>query len=155
MYPVIEYKKEDYLLTTDKSKIDLPAVHYYLSKESYWAQNIPLDILKTSIDNSITFSILKENDQAGFARVVTDFSVFAYIADVYIAVQYRGKGLSKWLMKSIIETPELQIIRRWMLMTHDAHGLYKKYGFKNLEHPERAMEITKPAIYNTPPKPVQ
>ena len=142
-----EFFKEEYLITTDKLKIDMSSVHAFISNESYWAKNIPLDVLSNSIKNSLTFSMLHNSNQIGFARVITDFSTFAYLADVYIIQEYRKRGLSKWLLKTIVEFPELQGLRRWMLMTLDAQELYKKYGFKNLKYPERAMEIANPDVY--------
>jgi len=139
--------KKDFFISTDKTKIDIDAVHNYLCKESYWAKNIPLNILKTSIDNSFCFGVYKKGTankkvQVGFARVVTDKATFGYLADVFIATPYRGIGLSKWLMEEILNHPELQGFRSWMLGTKDAHGLYEKFGFELLENNERIMRLS-------------
>jgi GNAT superfamily N-acetyltransferase len=138
-----------FFISTDKSKIDIDVVFNYLSKESYWAKNIPLEVVKTSIENSFCFSLYKINEQTkanekqiGFARVVTDCATFGYLADVFVLEDYRGKGLSKWLMQVILAHPQLQNFRRWMLATLDAHGLYAQFGFKPIENPERYMRLT-------------
>jgi GNAT superfamily N-acetyltransferase len=137
-----EIKKGDYLISDDKLKLDVSLVHNYLSKESYWAQNIPKNVVKKSIENSISFGVYHGKDQVGFARVITDRATFAYLADVFIIEKFRGLGLSKWLIESIHQHPDLQGLRRWMLATRDAFGLYEKYGWKLLAAPERFMEIS-------------
>ena len=139
--------KKNFIISTDKSKIDIATVHTYLSKESYWAKNISLDILTKSIDGAFCFGVYKKETagaftQVGFARVISDKATFGYLADVFIMKQYRGIGLSKWLMFEIMNHPELQGFRGWMLGTKDAHGLYEKFGFKLLQNSERIMRLS-------------
>lgn len=129
----------DYIITTDKSKINIDVVHNYLCNESYWAKNIPLAIVKTGIENSVCFSIFYKEVQIGFARVITDNATFGYVADVIILEPHRGKGLSKWLMQTILDNEELLGFRSWMLATKDAHGLYEKFGFKLTNDTTRIM----------------
>ena len=138
---------DEYFISTDKTKLQLPLIHKYLSEESYWAKGIPLSTVKRAIENSMCFGIYKENEQVGFARVTTDKATFAYLADVFILPAHRGKGLSKMLMEYIITYPELQGLRRWLLGTADAHGLYVKYGFTPLAKPERMMEKHNADVY--------
>ncbi|MFT3681876.1 MAG: GNAT family N-acetyltransferase [Ferruginibacter sp.] len=133
--------KDGFSISDDKLLLDIHVIHHYLSKESYWSKNIPLQVVQKSIDGSVCFGIYEGNKQIGFARVITDKASFGYLADVFILNAYRGKGLSKWLMKCILEHPELQNFRRWMLATKDAHGLYSQFGFKPLEQPERIMGL--------------
>lgn len=130
-----------YLFSADKSKLQLDVIYNYLSKESYWAQNIPIEIVKKSAEGSLCFAIYFNGSQIGYARMVTDTATFAYLADVFILELHRGKGLSKQLMKFIMEHPNLQGLRRMMLATKDAQGLYKQFGFNQLAMPERIMEI--------------
>jgi GNAT superfamily N-acetyltransferase len=116
---------------------------YDFLSQSYWAAGRPFTIVKKAIENSLCFGIYCNKKQIGFARVVTDYSTFAYLADVFILEEYRGKGYSKKLLKTIVEYPELQSIKRWILATNDAHNLYAKFGFKSLKNPEKFMEIVK------------
>ncbi|HEY0055357.1 MAG TPA: GNAT family N-acetyltransferase [Pedobacter sp.] len=134
-------------ISTDKSKLDVGVIHNYLHNESYWAKNIPLEILERSIENSLCFGVYDDFKQVGFARVMSDCATFAYLADVFILPEYRGKGLSKKLMEYIKSYPSLQGLRRWMLATADAHELYRKYGFTDVAKPDRLMELTRPNIY--------
>jgi GNAT superfamily N-acetyltransferase len=139
--------KKDFIISTDKSKLDIATVHNYLSKESYWAKNISLEIITKAIDGAFCFGVYKKETagaftQAGFARVITDKATFGYLADVFIFEKYRGIGLSKWLMYEIMNHPELQGFRGWMLGTKDAHGLYEKFGFKLLQNSERIMRLS-------------
>jgi GNAT superfamily N-acetyltransferase len=128
----------DYSITTDKSLIDFKSVYQYLSN-SYWSQNIPENLVRLSIENSMCFSVFYKTQQIGFARVITDKATFGYLADVFILEQHRGKGLSKWLLQTIFDNPELQGFRSWMLGTKDAHGLYEKFGFKLTNDTTRIM----------------
>jgi GNAT superfamily N-acetyltransferase len=130
-----------YLFSTDKNKLQLKVIHDYLSKESYWAQNMPLELIKESIAGSICFAIYFNNKQIAYARVITDNATFAYLADVFVLEEHRGKGLSKELMRFILDHPSLKKLRRFMLATRDAHGLYKQFGFNALAKPETIMEI--------------
>jgi len=138
-----EVQQKDFIISTDKSKLDINSIHNYLCKESYWAKNIPVETVQKSIEGSYCFGLYgTENSiakQVGFARVITDCATFAYLADVFVLDTYRGKGLSKWLMKTIMDCPDLQGLRRWLLATRDGHGLYLQYGFKALDKPETIM----------------
>ena len=142
----MEWTKNDFIITTDKSKIDATYVHHFLS-HSYWAKDIPMENVQKSIEGSLCFSVFHPNQQIGFARVITDEATFAYLADVFIDENFRGRGLSKWLMKIIISYPGLQGLRRFLLATRDAHGLYKQFGFAPLKNTDRWMEIHKPDVY--------
>jgi N-acetylglutamate synthase-like GNAT family acetyltransferase len=134
-------------ITTDKSKINIAYVHHFLSTESYWSKGIPRETVVKAIDNSLCFVVLKDEVQIGFARVITDYTTFAYLADVFIDARHRGLGYSKILVAEILRNPQLQGLRRWMLMTADAHSLYEQFGFSVLSKPERAMEISVPDVY--------
>lgn len=129
-----------YEVSADKSRLDVPLIHQYLSQESYWAQNIPLDVVQRSIDNSLCFGIYCHDQQVGFARVITDQATFAYLADVFVLPEHRGKGLSKQLMETISNLPTLQGLRRWLLATRDAHALYNQFGFTALDQPDQIMQ---------------
>ena len=144
----MEVWKDDFCITTDKQKIDMDYVHQFL-KTSYWAKNIPLAVVQQSVEGSLCFAVLHHQKQVGFARVITDAATFAYLADVFIDENYRGKGLSKWLMEVILEYPSLQGLRRFMLATRDAHTLYTQFGFQPITHPERWMQIHHPNVYKT------
>lgn len=134
-------------INTDPEKLDVRIVHDYLSNHSYWAAGIPLEIVERSIRNSLCFGLYHEERQIGFARVITDYATFAYLADVFVLEPYRGRGLSKRLMKSILAHPDLQGLRRWMLATADAHGLYGQFAFTLIAIPERWMEKHNPEVY--------
>lgn len=128
-------------ISTDKKQLDVTYIHSYLSNDSYWAKNIPLEVVLRSIEGSTCFGVYEGNKQIGFARVITDHATFAYLADVFVDPAYRGKGISKQLMRYIMDYAPLQGLRRMMLATLDAHGLYAQFGFKPLEQPERMMGI--------------
>lgn len=131
--------KDDFIISTDKAKLDVELIHHYLCHESYWAKNIPMPVVEKCIEGSFCFGMYHNSRQVGFARVITDHASFAYLADVFIMEDYRGRGLSKWLMGTIMEHPELQGLRRWLLATRDAHGLYAQFGFTPLDKPDRIM----------------
>ncbi|WP_317898699.1 GNAT family N-acetyltransferase [Aurantibacillus circumpalustris] len=131
----------DYLFSNDKLKLQVDVVHDYLSKESYWARNIPLELVEKSIEGSVCFGVYYNVKQIGFARVITDTASFGYLADVFIVKEFRGKGLSKELMAFIMNYDPLKKLRRFMLATKDAHELYTQFGFKALAEPARFMEI--------------
>ena len=139
-----------YEITSDLARIDSRAVHAWLSKESYWARNIPYEVIQRSIEHSMCFAILHETTLAGFARIISDRATYAYLGDVFVLPAHRGKGLSKWLMQHIKSHPELQGLRRWALAAADAHLLYAKFGFTPLKAPERWMEQHFPSIYAAP-----
>lgn len=134
-------------ISTDKSRLQLDVIHNYLAKHSYWAKNISIERLQRAIDHSICFGVYDGDQQVGFARVVTDYAVIAYLGDVFIDEGYRGKGLSKQLMDYIVNVPELNGLRRFVLATKDAHGLYSQFGFTPMEFPERWMERVNHTIY--------
>ena len=142
----MEWTKEDFIITTDKDKIDVNYVHWFLTR-SYWAQGIPLETVERSIEGSFCFSVIYLNHQVGFARVITDKATFGYLADVFIDENFRGRGLSKWLVEVIIKHPDLQGLRRLMLATTDAHGLYSQFVFKQLTNTDRWMHIHNPDVY--------
>jgi GNAT superfamily N-acetyltransferase len=144
---IMRTKKGEYEIDTDKRRLDIAGIHKFLSTESYWAKNRTLEQTLTAIENSLCYGIYKGRSQVGFARVVTDRATFAYIGDVYVLQEHRGQALSKWLMQTIIDQPDMQGLRRWLLATKDAHGLYENYGFSTLVHPERWMERTSPDAY--------
>ena len=133
--------ENEFIIITDKSRLDVDMIHRFLATESYWAQNRTIEQTRTAISNSICFAVFKEQRQVGFARVITDKATFAYIGDVFILDGFRGRGLGKRLMNAMLEHPELQGLRRWLLATRDAHGLYEQYGFSSLKFPERWMEL--------------
>ncbi len=137
------YLKKGFIISTDKTLLDVDAIYNYLAKESYWAKGIDKEKVIRSIDNSTCFGVYKDGHQVGFARVVTDKATFAYLADVFITDGFRGLGLSKWLVQTILAHPDLQGLRRWLLATADAHGLYNQFGFIPLTSPERWMGIYK------------
>ncbi len=138
---MIEYEKGHFVISTDKDRLDLPAIHNFLSTQAYWALNRPIEMVKTSIENSICFGVYEDSKQIGFARVVTDYATFAWLCDVFILPEYRSLGLGKWLVECIVTHPQLASLRRIVLATRDAHELYRKYGsFTTLRTPERWME---------------
>jgi N-acetylglutamate synthase-like GNAT family acetyltransferase len=135
--------QNDFIISTQKSKLNISVIHKYLSTQSYWAKNISVAIVQNAIDGSLCFGVYtKENIQVGFARVITDYATFAYLADVFITENNRGIGLSKWLMYEIMNHPQLQGLRRWMLATKDAHGLYQQFGFIKIETSTRLMGLS-------------
>lgn len=138
---------EPYLITTDKTLLKPDQVHAWLSQESYWAKHIPYDVFRRSMEHSWCIGILKEEEQVGFARLITDYATFAYLADVYVTAAHRGMGLSKKMMQVIMDQPWVNNLRRIMLATLDAHELYRQYGFDSSRFPQRLMEITRPLIY--------
>jgi GNAT superfamily N-acetyltransferase len=138
--------KHAFYISTDKTKLDVGLIHHYLSVESYWAKGRSIEVVRRSIENSICFGVYKGNDLVGFARVVSDHSVFAWILDVFVLEDYRKHGLSKLLMEAIMDHPHLQNLQRWGLTTEDAHGLYERYGFIRIERPELFMQmVSKPS----------
>ncbi len=141
--------KEGFYISTDKRELDIDAIHEFLSTKAYWCLNIPKEKVQTSIDNSLCFGVYQEKKQIGFARVITDFSTIAYLGDVYIVEEKRGHGISKWLIETIMNYPELQGLRRWILLTGDAHELYRKYGWTDIADPAKWMELHNKNVYST------
>ena len=142
-----EEKKDGFIISTDKSRLDMNVIFDYLSNRSYWAKGIRMDMVKRAAENSICFGVYENDKQIGYARVVTDKATIGYIGDVFILKTHRGRGLSKWLMECILKHPELQGFRRWILLTKDAHGLYKQFGFNEPEEPATYMELRKKDVY--------
>lgn len=142
-----EIHKNEYTISTDKKKLDIDSIHKFLANETDWANGIPINTLKTSIENSLNFGLYYKNKQIGFARIISDYSTIAYLGDVYILKKHRGNGLSKWLINEIMEHPNLQGLRRWILLTDTAEWLYRKFGFNELPHPEFYIEKHNPNIY--------
>jgi len=140
-------RRGDYTIVTDPQRLDITAIHAYLS-QSYWSPGIPLQVVERAVANSLSFGLFHGRKQVGLARVVTDKATFAYLADVYVLDGHRGQGLSKWLIESVLAHEELQGLRRFLLATRDAHGLYQRFGFKALANPSRMMEIHNPHAYN-------
>ncbi len=141
-----EWRKEAILISDDKSLLDLDVIHGFLAG-SYWSEGIPRELLERAIENSISFGVYESGRQVGFARVITDRATFAYLADVFVLESYRGRGLGKRLMQVIMSHPELHGLRRWHLVTRDAHGLYRRFGFCDLRDASWHMEIVVPGIY--------
>ncbi|MBW3696700.1 N-acetyltransferase [Vibrio sp. T187] len=136
-----------YRISTEQSDFDFETIYRFIAN-SYWAKGIPRNTLHKAITHSFCFGVLDAGgNQVGFARVITDKATFAYLADVFVLDEHRGKGLSKWLIKTIVEHPDLQGLRRMMLATKDAHGLYEQYGFRDIEFPEMLMQIWQPDVY--------
>jgi GNAT superfamily N-acetyltransferase len=144
-----EVRQDDVLISEDRGRLDRTLIHRFLSERSYWAQGVSQEIVDRSIDNSLCFGVYRAERQVGFARVVTDFATFAWLADVFIVEEERGNGLSKKLVAAVLAHPELQGLRRFLLGTLDAHGLYAQYGFKPIKDVERFMEIHRPDTYKT------
>jgi len=170
MTPItIDITNGDYTLSTDKTKLDIPFIHSFLSKEAYWSLNIPLDTVERAIDGSICFGIYHApqstpgqppqstsgqtnqstsgQTQVGFARIITDYATIAYLGDVFVIPSHRGRGLSKWMIQQVMTHPNLQGLRRWVLLTADAHELYRKFGWVSIPHPEKYMELHDPNVY--------
>src|SRR5579871_1788412 len=143
----VEYRRGEFLLSTNPKHLDLDVIHGFLSN-CYWAKGIPRETIARSIEHSLCFGIYdSKRAQVGFARVVSDFATVAYLGDVFVLQSHRGRGLSKWMMECIIQHPDLQGLRRWILLTQDAHGLYKQFGFTPVKSPERYMELHDPGVY--------
>ena len=143
-----EWHRDGYSLSTDSSRLELDVVHGFLA-ESYWAAGIPRETVARSIEGSITFGVYHTDEQVGFARVISDCATFAYLADVFILEAHRGRGLARWMVQCILATPELQGLRRWLLVTRDAHTLYGGLGFTEVKNPEGFMEIVRRDLYRT------
>lgn len=143
----MQITKGEYLISTDKAALQFDVIHGYLSGESYWAKHPTPEQMRKAIENSICFGVYHNERQIGFARVVSDHATFAYVGDVFILEEFRAQGLSKRLMESIVSHPDLQDLRRWLLATYDAHGLYERFDFEPLRFPERWMERTASDAY--------
>ena len=135
-----EWQKGDYVISTYSARLDISFVFNFLAQVSYWAQGRSMDVVQKSLRHSLNFGVYQRDEQVGFARVVTDYSTFAWLADVFIVSGHRRKGLGKWLIEIVTAHPDLQNLRRWVLATRDAHELYSQFGFERLREPERWME---------------
>jgi GNAT superfamily N-acetyltransferase len=144
-------RRGPYSISTDSARLDVALIHAFLSEQSYWAPGIPREVVARSLENSLCFGLFQESQQVGFARVVTDRATFAYLADVFVIEAFRGQALGKWLIECVLAHADLQGLRRWLLGTRDAHGLYQQFGFTPLAEPSRFLEIVRPDIYRSTP----
>ena len=147
-----EWTRGEFLISTNSALLDLDVVHGFLT-ESYWAAGVSREVVQRSIENSLPFGLYNRDRQIGFARVITDYATFAYLADVFVLDEFRGDGLGKWLIGVVTTHPELAGLRRWMLATRDAHGLYEQSGFVRLSQPDRWMERQTSHVYSKPQPP--
>lgn len=148
-----EIQAGDYTISTNRKKLDREYIHDCIANKTYWAQGIPRNVTDASIDNALCLGIYQDTRQVGFARLITDYATFGYLADVFVDEEHRGKGLSKKMLDFLFGLPELLVLRRIMLGTRDAHSLYSRYGFKPLAAPNNFMEIHRPDIYKKLPIP--
>jgi GNAT superfamily N-acetyltransferase len=148
-----ERRRDQYVVSTDPRAVDVDVMHACLTR-SYWAEGISKDVVQKSIPGSLCFSLLDGARMVGFARVVTDRATFAYLCDVFVLEEYRGRGLGTWLIESVVLHPDLAGLRRFVLATRDAHGLYERFDFAPLAKPEIFMEINRPDIYTAAQGPV-
>jgi GNAT superfamily N-acetyltransferase len=140
------WSRDGYTLSTDQARLDVDAVHAFLS-QSYWATNVPRDVVERALRNALCFGLYRDEAQIGLVRVISDYATIAYVGDVYVLPEHRGRGLSKWMMECVLAHPELQHLRRWILITRDAHDLYRQFGFRELKRPEGFMELHDPDVY--------
>jgi GNAT superfamily N-acetyltransferase len=146
----MEWKRDGFTISTEKERLDRGAIHEFLSN-SYWAKGIHRELVDRSIQNSLCFGLYEADALIGFARVITDNATFGYLSDVFVLESHRGRGLATWFMEVVFSHADLQNLRRWMLATADAHGLYRKVGFTELAKPERIMEKILPDPYGETP----
>ncbi len=147
MASLVEHHRGEFVISTDPARLQLDVIHQFLTN-CYWAKGIPRDIVARSIEHSLCFGIYDvSGGQVGFARVISDFATVAYLGDVFVLQSHRGRGLSHWMMECIMQHPDLQGLRRWILLTGDAHGLYAKFGFTPLKSADRYMELHRPDVY--------
>jgi GNAT superfamily N-acetyltransferase len=139
MLNIIESRKDDLLISTDPARLDLEAINGMLLR-AYWAKDRSPEVISRSIQNSLVFGVYEGTRQIGLARVVSDYATFAWVCDVFVHEDFRKRGIGKWLMETILAHPDLQGLRRFLLITRDAHGLYSQYGFTVLRNPDRWME---------------
>ena len=142
MPQIFETRRERFTISTDPARLDIDAVCDFLTR-AYWANTRPRERTERAIQNSLVFGVYEGERQIGLARVVTDYSIFAYLCDVFIHEDYRAHGLGKWLIQTILDHPDLRDMRRWVLVTNDAHGLYRQFGFTSIEDPEHWMQMFK------------
>ncbi|MEP7323601.1 MAG: GNAT family N-acetyltransferase [Saprospiraceae bacterium] len=147
MLEPFELIQGEYMISTDRNKLDLKMIHWFLSTQAYWSPGIPFEKVQRASERSLCFGIYYENIQIGYSRIISDYTSIAYLGDVFILKEFRGKGLSKWLMTTIRSHPDLQGLRRWILLTKDAHELYKRTGWSEIAQPDLWMEIHQKDIY--------
>lgn len=145
------FGSEEFQVTTDRNRLNVEIIHAFLAGQSYWAKGIPRAVVEKSIQHSLCFGVFRGPEQVGFARIVSDLATVAYLGDVFVLPEFRGRGLSKWLMECITSHPGLTHLRRWILLTADAHGLYSHFGFRPVAHPDIYMERHHPDIYEQTP----
>lgn len=150
MNTLFSIEKNGYLISGNRELLQVPVIHAFLHNEAYWSPGIPLNVVEKAIANSFCAGVYYNEQQVAFARVVTDYATYAWLCDVFVLNEHRGKGISKWMMEFIMNHPDLQGFRSWFLGTKDAHGLYAQFGFKPLEDPSRFLAIRRPDIYHTP-----
>jgi len=143
----MQWQKNEFTIDMDRERLQFDVIFRFLIEESYWSQNRTREQTERAIKNSLCFGVYEGERQVGFARIVSDLATFAYVGDVFILEGFRGRGLSKWLMQTIIDHPDLQGLRRWILATRDAHELYRQFGFDELKAPDRWMERASPDAY--------
>jgi len=146
----MEWRRGVYVISTDPARLDRAAIHGFLAG-SYWARGIPREVVDRSIEGALCFGVFEGDAQVGFARVITDRATFAYLADVFVLESHRGRGLAAWLMETVMAHPDLQNLRRWILLTRDAHALYRKFGFREMADAGRCMEIVDREVYKRAP----
>jgi ribosomal protein S18 acetylase RimI-like enzyme len=146
--PIMSFERhrEGFTVSTDPARLDVHAIHAFLST-SYWAEGIPRETVERSLRNSLCFGLYEGARQIGFARMITDQATYAYLCDVYVLPEWRGRGLGTWMMECVMAHPDLQGLRRFSLVTRDAHELYRPFGFTEISNPGRYMEIARPGIY--------
>jgi GNAT superfamily N-acetyltransferase len=145
----MEWRRDGYVVSDERSRLDRASVRRFIADESYWAAGIPQGVMDKAIDNSLCFGLYRGDAQVGFARVVTDRATFGYLCDVFVDSAHRGAGLGKWLVSCVLSHPDLQGLRRLSLVTRDAHELYTPHGFRPMADPTRYLEIHRPNVYRT------
>lgn len=135
------WRRGDYLISTDRSRLDLDVIHAFLSEEAYWSPGVSREVVERSIESSLNFGLYRGSEQVGFARVVTDRATFAWLADVFVLPEHRGARLGEWLVRTAVAHPELRRLRRWILATADAHELYARFGFERTAGDPRFMVL--------------
>ena len=141
-----EARQGPFLVSDDRARLDLGVIHGFL-RTAYWSMDVPEDVVKRAIEGSLCFGLFEHDRQVGFARAITDRATYAYLADVFVLPSHRGRGLARWLMECVMAHPDLQGLRRFSLVTRDAHALYRPFGFEALSQPDRYMERFAPDVY--------
>lgn len=145
-----EWRRGEFVISTERGRLDVETIHRFISEESYWGKGRAIEVVRRSIEGSLPFGLYHGERLVAFARVVTDYATFAWLADVFVLEEFRGQGLGRWLVKTILAHPELQGFRRWVLATKDAHEIYRPFGFQELKRPERWMERPDPQMREQP-----